>query len=251
MQRNVAHFNSKPDLAPFKPVLRQKVLEQHAQWTSFLAAQSRQVLHRGCYVRADGTIPRQTVAWLVEEYCKSQKVQYETLFACITACNGNIEDPKLITNDEAGTLFINLLSMDNPTLFRVYNQIPEHQRNVNPPPERPHKNPRPTPQRSLLEPPPVELEVFWACCDLCSKWRRVPTEPKEDELWECSAILVSCDTPEEIMDQDEKWEGEVRGEQRSSAVVSAVASEAPVSDPESGDDVASIDLFGEESDGEF
>ena len=88
----------------------------------------------------------------------------------------------------------------------------------------------------------------------------MPTEPKEDELWECSAILVSCDTPEEIMDQDEKWEGEVRGEQRSSAVVSLAPSEspesqqavpAPASDPESGDDVASIDLFGEESDGEF
>jgi hypothetical protein len=285
MQRNVARFNNVPDVSSFSQSTRKRVLEQHNQWCDLLSGQPRETLHRSCYVSKDGAIPRQTAAWLVEEYCKRQKVEYQTVFDCITASNGDLEDPKLITNDEPGNVHINLLALDNPTLWRVYQQVPVHQRQAHPPAERPPQAPRPMgrprkqpPQRTMLEPPPeppqplepppiVEVEVFWACCDKCSKWRRVPTEP-EGDYWECSAILLSCDQPEDGMDDDEKWTGEVKGEQSSalpSTAPSAAASEPPESqepesqepvpapaaepvdpeDPED-DDVASIDLFGEE-----
>lgn len=282
MQRNVVRFKNVPDVSSFTQSTRKRVLEQHHQWSSLLAEQPREALHRSCYVHRDGTIPRQTAAWLVEEYCKKQKVEYQTMFDCITASNGDLEDPKLIANDDAGNAYINLLALDAPTLWRVYQQIPEDHRQAHPPPEPPPQAPRPVgrprkhfcrqpPPRTLLEPPPpppepppiVEVEVFWACCDKCSKWRRVPAEP-EGDYWECSAILISCDQPEDGMDEDEKWTGDVKGEQSSSlpsAVPSAVPSVAPSEQPESqepvpapaaepvdpeDDDVASIDLFGEE-----
>ena len=287
MQRNVVRFNNVPDVSSFTQATRARVLQQHSQWTTLLAGQPRETLLSSCYVHTDGTIPRQTAAWLVEEYCKKQKVEYQTMFDCITASNGDLQDPKLITNDDAGNAYINLLALDDPTLWRVYQQIPAHQRQAHPPPERPPQAPRPVgrprkhwcaqpPPRTLLEPPPqppepppiVEVEVFWACCDKCSKWRRVPAEP-EGDYWECSAILVSCDQPEDGMDEDEKWTGEVKGEQSSSlpsAAPSVVPSVAPSEQPESqeaeqapvpapaaepvyDDDVASIDLFGEEDEG--
>lgn len=290
MQRNVARFNNVPDVSSFTQSTRKRVLEQHNQWSRLLYEQPRDVLHRSCYVHQDGTIPRQTTAWLVEEYCKRQRVEYQTMFDCITTSNGDIQDPKLITNDDAGNVHINLLALDDPTLWRVYQQIPAHQREAHPPPERPTKAPRPVgrprtkhwcaqpPPRSMLEPPPeppeaaepppiVEVDVFWACCDACGKWRRVPAEP-EGDYWQCSAVLVSCDQPEDGMDEDEKWTGDVKGAQ-SSAGPSEVPSEVPSEHPESqpqepvpvpapaaeppdeddDDDVAPIDLFGE-SDGE-
>jgi hypothetical protein len=240
MQRNAVQFKNVPNVSSATPTRRKRLLEQNQQWRAFMVDQPIKQLHRGCYVYKNGTIPRQTVAWLVEDYCKRQKVEYQTVFDCITASNGDIQEPTLVTTDDAGTVYINLLALDDPTLWRVYQQIPAHQQGAHPPP-----------QRS----PIVEVEVFWACCDNCSKWRRVPAKP-EGECWSCSAILVSCDHPEDAMDDDEKWSGDVRGEQ-SSVLPSAVPSEAPESqgvepanappdgDEDGDEDVNSVDLFGE------
>ena len=262
IKRNTAKFNNLSDLRSVPHARRQRALEQNQQWSSFLVGQPRDALHRSCYVYKDGTIPRQTTAWLVEEYCKSEKVEYQTVFDCITASNGDINDPRLMTTDAEGTVHINLLALDDPTLWRVYQQIPAHQLAAHPPSQRPPPQrtllePPPEPPPEPLEPPPIE-EVFWVCCDTCSKWRRVSAEP-EGENWECSAILVSCDKPEDDMDNDEKWSGDVKGEQRS-VLPSAVPSEVPESqDPATAppndddgdggdggdDDVNSVDLFGE------
>lgn len=284
LKRNVARFKNVPDASSFSQAARKRVLHQHEQWLSLLESQSRDVLHRSCYVNAEGDIPRQTVAWLIEDFCTKQKVEYNTVFNCITASNGDLQDPKLIMKDDVGSAYINLLVLDNPTLWRVYRQIPEHQREVQPSDDRPRLVGRPRkdihltqsepfpPPRTLLEPPHiVEIEEFWACCDKCSKWRRVPAEPEGDQ-WECSSILISCDQPEDNMDDDEKWSGEVKGEQ-SSALPSALPSTAPSEAPESQEpepetapapsqaiepaeadvddaDIKSINLFGD-SDAEF
>ena len=58
----------------------------------------------------------------------------------------------------------------------------------------------------------AEDEVLtWACCDRCSKWRRVPTTAMvPDEWWECSMleVLGSCEAPQELLDEDEEEEEE-------------------------------------------
>ena len=48
--------------------------------------------------------------------------------------------------------------------------------------------------------------VVWACCDLCSKWRRVCIAPTSDAAWTCSDNLDrtynKCSEPQELSDQE-------------------------------------------------
>lgn len=242
-QSNLARIHNVPDFTHLSTSLRRRALEQHEQWEALLADTPRHDLHRSICVRKDGSIPRETTCWLIKEYCSHQKVYHDTLLECITKANGNVNDPKLTTKNGLGVSYVNLFSLDNATLWRVYQQIPVHQRETKAPVPVDgglagsiHATPLPA------APPVEDEEVFWACCDACSKWRRVLAEPSGDH-WECSAILLSCDEPEEEMEEGERWEGEVKGSQ-SSALPSAVPSEAPVSGEEDALDHA--ELFGEE-----
>ena len=53
------------------------------------------------------------------------------------------------------------------------------------------------------------VQVCWVMCDKCEKWRRIPG--KEEDLpdyWVCTdhpAGNITCATPEEEMDEDEKY----------------------------------------------
>ena len=129
---------------------------------------------------------------------------------------------------------VNLLALDDETLWRLYVDIPEQCR----PKEKPKvhrplvgaalknkkrrirfdgtiimpKRPKPeAPPVVPVEQPPVFSEVCWVCCDLCSKWRRIPgNEDDLPERWACidhPLGNVTCETPEEQMDADEMWDG--------------------------------------------
>ncbi len=47
--------------------------------------------------------------------------------------------------------------------------------------------------------------AVWVQCEMCDKWRRVPTQP-EAEAWYCDMhpveLMASCDAPEEAFDDD-------------------------------------------------
>lgn len=46
----------------------------------------------------------------------------------------------------------------------------------------------------------------WACCDLCSKWRRLPLgvkPPGKRDSWDCSMVRLACSVPEAAMREDE------------------------------------------------
>jgi len=212
MQRNLAVFANVPDFSHLHGNSKKHAQFTHDLFVKDLASTPRDILHRSCYRHTDGRIPRSTIAWLIARYCTVQKVEYQAIFDCITACNGDLSDRRLICEDPSGAVSINLLTLDDTTLFRLYNKLPEHERDHEPA-ARATKGPSTAvaapkvsvePVVEVEAPTIIEVDVFWACCDRCSKWRRVAQEP-EDGAWECSFISISCEEPEEQMDCDEKW----------------------------------------------
>ena len=79
--------------------------------------------------------------------------------------------------------------------------------------------------------------MCWACCDLCNKWRRVPGKEADlPDRWACCdhpSGCITCETPEEQLDEDEQWDGKVAGVQALSA-----------------EQLAEAEMYGEESDSE-
>jgi len=236
-------FGNVPDFAHVPSKLRSEALLRHRQWEAELAHTSRVSLHRTVYQRKDGWIPRQTTAWLIAQYCAKTHVSYDTLMSTITKANGDVGTPGLLTaraTDNKGV--VNLHKLDSATMYRLYCEIPaEH---------RPHlvvqqavRAPRPVKLKkgqkpklpALVNPHEmvpiiVEEQVTWVGCDACGKWRRLVgvDEKSVADKWWCNMHpggCITCDTPEESMDQDEKWDGEVTSKTTSEALTSQGPSE--------------------------
>lgn len=210
--------------------------QQHLQWQSVLAETPLGYLHRSCAGLTVGKdkLPRQTLAWLIEEYVHRHRVTIETLLNTIMRANGDIHASGLMwrTGREQKPC-INLHVLPDDTLYRVYNTIPSHHRPVETPQEprepreqKPRKINRfagrrrdhfgrliPLPKVKPL--PAEEVQFTWAQCDCCDKWRRLFNTAEEDlpEQWKCADHPdgITCDTPEDVMDVEEQWDGKVRG----------------------------------------
>ena len=85
--------------------------------------------------------------------------------------------------------------------------------------------------------------VCWVCCDLCEKWRRIPGKQADlPDRWACidHPDNITCDTPEEEMEVDEKWDGETHGRE------GELCEEASTEEGDS--QVDDSELWGEEDD---
>ena len=229
-------FDNVPSFDHLAKKDRKRALAQHRDWEGGLLTEPDGTLHYSLSGRSCGAgLPRQTAAHLIVKYCHRWHTSLNDLLGSITKANGNISDPNLMKS-RAGdcTAVVNLLALDNETLWRLYCSIPVDCR----PPERPkiERDPNAPPRKlkrrirfdgtivmpKRHKPAPAvpvpfvrEVQVCWACCDICEKWRRIPG--KEENLpdrWACidhPAGDVTCETPQEDMDQDEKWDGEMHG----------------------------------------
>ena len=235
-------FKNMPSFAHVPHAKRKRCQELHVMWESELAATSTATLHYSLTGKASKYgMPRQTVAYLIAEYCRKRHVAHETLVQSITKANGDVDDPGLISAREGDNKPVfNLHKLSDETMWRVYCSIPVDAR----PAERPAGRPAAPPQQrkdrrrksgrrdadgNLIrkkEAPPaapvpqapviVEDDIVWACCDGCDKWRRVPGVSSESDLpspWYCEMHPggITCDTCEDAMDADEKWTGESTG----------------------------------------
>ena len=199
---NVA-FNNVPSFEHLASDARTTALEQHEMWENALLTEPRAYLHRSCagLRYSKGAFPRQILAFLISEYCFKNKATLDTLKACITRANGDVDAPGLFTWRPREEIFcVNLRMLDDQALYRVYCTIPEDQRG--------------NAQAKSAEKRPVtdkEELINWICCDKCSKWRRISgtAEANLPDSWECRLHPggLTCADPEDLMDADEKCVG--------------------------------------------
>lgn len=250
MQRvSLICFNNAPRLKEVRPADREQCLKRHRDWEVLCSDTPPGTLHH-CVLQARNrnVIYRQTVAWLIAQYCTKHRLAEETLVKSITDAwlaspDGGAGSKSFHkTRAEDGRKEFNLLKLDDDTLWEVYCAIPADARRAEPPkppPEHRERPPRKKARRGerrggvksaiksatvstkeggdgmLLTLNVVFEKATWICCDLCEKWRRVPGVREEDipEKWCCDMHPdnITCDVPEEPMEEDEKWSGEMSG----------------------------------------
>ena len=274
-------FDNVPSFDHLAKKKHAEALAQHRAWEDLLARQPEGLLHNAVSPPHACGLPRQTLAFLIAKYCTRSGTEFDDLMRIIKWLSFDrtcLSLPARLVQPATSSkaTVVNLLALDDETLWRLYVDIPEQCR----PKEKPKvhrplvgaalktkkrrirfdgtiimpKRPKPeAPPVVPVEQPPVFSEVCWVCCDLCSKWRRIPG--KEDDLPERWACIdhplgnVTCETPEEQMDADEMWDGATHGrddaqaaeDDYDSATESAIASTDQCQD----DAVEESDLFGD------
>ena len=176
---------------------RKKAALIHLMFEKDLEARHEGVLHEAIASTKWG-LPRQQLAFLIRLYCQKKRLGYTSLSNVIILSNGDINQPGLFTFSK-NKITVNLLVLDDETLWRVYLQIPGDQR---------PKAPRPESNKSRKRPlSPVQEDRFqWVCCDNCSKWRRIELQDNTgSSQWFCSMHPrgVTCEDPEDQMMADE------------------------------------------------
>lgn len=204
-------FSNVPSFAHLPERSRAKARQLHHAWEADLAAQPLVVLHRSL-AREFKELPRQTVCWLIAHYCTKMHVSYDTLKYSIVRSNGDLNTPGLvITRQFDGVEIFNLHKLNDDTLWRVYCEIPEEHRPRRPPPSSPKRRKQEQTGLPVAQHTNLEELVVWACCDKCDKWRRLFNTAQEDvsQPWFCSMHPdeLTCEDPEEQMDNEEKWSG--------------------------------------------
>ena len=204
--------------------------------------------------------PRQTIAYLVVKFCLKNHTPLAELLDAITKLGGEVSDPALLGSRKSDKkAIVNLLSLDDEVLWQLYMQLPA--RLVKGRPEKPRmpvdpmapkkkqkrrigfdgklqvpKKAKPAPAQGG-NPSTTYRQVCWACCDICDKWRRVPgSEADLSDTWRCidhPSGCITCETPEENVEEDEKWNGEIAGVPQPTA-----------------EELAEAEMLGEESDSE-
>lgn len=288
LHRNAILFYNMPDYSELPD--REAAELRHERWEWSLEDYNPGYLHRSCASLKIGhdAIPRQTIAWLIADFCGRYNVSYITLCDSITRANEDIHKEGLMWRRESDQRpCFNLHKLSDEGLYRVYTEIPEHYR----PPERPKPEPHGPPkerkrsarekknirkrersaaklEKVLASLPPVEENFSWVQCDACDKWRRLYDTKEEDvpECWNCADHpndSITCETPEDEMGDGEQWDGKTRGTKLRISISggvpmvqvldedgnSIVATSNSVSDNED-DNVNDSDLWGSDDDDE-
>lgn len=227
-------FDNVPDLSGVPAGSRRDTaLKQHRLWESVLAETPMTTLHYQLTGKFPFGLHRQTVAFVTAKYCTKNTVSFESLMTSVEEAGGQPTTKGLVTTRRADLKpVVNLLALPDNVLWGVYCSIPDHHRRAEKPPK-PPRSPRPSDLKArrtigkkkkprfvpkaihLAAAAPVEEMFVWACCDACSKWRRLfnTTEDEVPDKWHCSDHPddVRCEDPEEEMEDGEKWDGETRG----------------------------------------
>lgn len=253
-------FDNVPCLKHLAVAHRSDALRQYRTFEEEMRETPVGLLHNA--VSGENTEPRRwQLAFLIAKFCLDTHFSYEQLFECLKSCGGpEVLGTKGLINTNvttSGKAVINLLTMIDIVLLNVYYTIPSHQREVEKPKAPPtlkikltitkkkrrkrsqfaeaEKKHRPKP-RVVRELVPKEETFVWVECERCAKWRRLFGHTEEDvpEKWICAMNpqKMTCADPEDIMAEDEQWDGEVKD---LSNPVSTSASR-PTSDNEDGED---------------
>lgn len=219
-------------------------------------------LHRSCANLTPNvdTLPRQTLAFLISQFTDRHNISSATLAEHIQLAGESVHKPGLNWVGKDNQQVFNLLALSDSGLYQLYIQIPSHLRTIEI--EKPKQQeatpcePRESGERKLTkrqkrqiakfqkaaqkrqklhrEEVVVEESVAWAQCDTCNKWRRLLNTCEDDvpDDWHCSmhADNITCETPEEQMDIDEKWDGKTKGTKLMISVKNGVTSAAVLDD---------------------
>ncbi len=225
------HFDNVPCFNHVERKHRATCLRRHREFEAEMERQPEGTLHFALTGRHKET-PRQHLSFLIAKYCITHHVSYSDFFQSLQQQGGEsvLSTPNLIKQPEnrEDRAVVNLLALPDQTLWNMYVAVPETFR----PAERPKPEPREVPVRkrkrggrdagkiTIQRNASGELaatveQVTWACCDNCGKWRRL-FNTSNDELpasWVCSMHPdeLTCDVPEDKMDDDEAWDNEVHG----------------------------------------
>ena len=245
MHRNSILFRNMPDYSHLSTKNRESAELRHEQWEWTLEDVNPGFLHRSCAslnLNKD-KVPRQTMAWLIADFCDKHNLSHTTLCDYITRANEDIHMEGLMwRRDPDQRPCFNLHKLTDQGLYRIYTEIPEHLRPVAKPDQEPRapkertlssyekkrllkkeqKDARVNKMQQKLEakylaslPPPVEENFAWVQCDACDKWRRLMNTKEEDlpEQWECKLHPdgITCQTAEDAMDDGEQWDGNTKG----------------------------------------
>ena len=84
-------FKNMPDVTHIKPADRKRCEQQHLQFEGLLAGMPVDTLHSSLTGKANPHgFPRQTVVFLITNYCGKRHVAHETLVQHITNANGDV-----------------------------------------------------------------------------------------------------------------------------------------------------------------
>ena len=230
-------FNNVPSFDHLPAAKRKLALQTHRGFEALMSDTPDGILHYAVTPPHGYGVPRQQLAHLIVKYCQRWHTHLNELLDSITKANGDISDAALLRSRPSDhKAIVNLLALPDDVLWRVYCEIPVDCR----PPERPKierdpnapppkkkrrvrmdgtiimpKRPAPAPAPELAPVlAPVFSDVCWVCCDLCKKWRRIPGKQEDlPDRWACidHPDKITCDTPEEAMEDDEKWDGATHG----------------------------------------
>lgn len=222
LRRNAIVFNNFPSFQLCKPQDRPDAAKAYRIHDDIIRGMPAGVLHRQIAGVQEGSpLPRHATTILVEAYCNRSNVSIDTLKESITRCNGVVGLPGLFSRRQTDDKeVVNLCKLDDETLYRLYCTIPETHRPICahklPIEETRGRPPKKQKAKALGKLAPEVIEAFvWVCCDKCEKWRRLfnTTESEVPQSWQCidHPDEINCETSEDAMDEDEKWDGEVRG----------------------------------------
>lgn len=226
-------FDNLPNLAHVAPGDRFQALRAYRDWQECLDAMPVSELHWQLTGGFPDGFQRTTCASLIAKFYNNQKLTYALLFDDLTASAGEaiLSTPGLITNQKnGGYATVNLLTLTDEVLWKLYINAPAHlrqaERPVRPKEERAPKERKPRKGQGTklkfkrgksgdFTAQVTYEQAVWACCDQCEKWRRIFGTTEGEGLpakWYCSMHPdgdITCETPEEAMDAEEKWDGEV------------------------------------------
>lgn len=243
------HFDNLPNLAHVAPGNRFQALRAYRDWEECVDAMPTSELHWQLTGAFPNGFQRTTCASLIAKFYNNQKLTYALLFDDLQASAGEaiLSTPGLITNQKnGGRATINLLTLTDAVLWQLYINAPAHlrqaERPVRPKEARTERVPK---ERKLRKGQGTKLkfkrgnlgdftaqvtyeQTVWACCDQCEKWRRIFGTSEGEGLpakWYCSMHPdgdVTCETPEEALEAEEKWDGEVAEVQSSQSAESSM-----------------------------
>ena len=210
LQHKTLVFDNKPSFEHLAVETRTLALAQHREFERNMSKVPLDCLKHAVELPHNDIFLRQQVAYLITQYFETFKVPLETVMDIIVKANNGILNPSLVSSCHSNHFtFVNLLTLSNETLWRVYCATPLDYRSPSHL-KREHKQKRAAP----ASPNVSVADSAWVCCDQCCKWRRIELNRKLPPTWTCKdhPNNITCLTPEESMEEGEYWNGHTQDE---------------------------------------